>query len=80
MTKKLCKTPNFASAVGLSTFSTLFYFPNCFKLINSIPEYGFRSSQLTVDLLKVKSDRIAREFDDKSGATQAVELDISKAF
>ena len=66
--------------MGLSTFSTLFYFPNCLKLINLIPEYGFRSSRLTTDLLKVKSDRIAREFDDKSGATQAVELDISKAF
>ena len=41
--------------------------------------YGFRSSRSTVDLLTVVSDRIARAFN-KSGATQAVPLDISKAF
>ena len=41
--------------------------------------YGFRSSQSTADLLTVVSDRIARAFG-KSGATQAVALDISKAF
>ena len=41
--------------------------------------YGFRCSQLTVDLLTVVSDRIASAFD-RSGATQAVVLDISKAF
>ena len=34
-------------------------------------QYGFRSSQSTADLLVVVSDRIA---------TQAVALDISKAF
>ena len=42
-------------------------------------QYGFRSSQSTGDLLTVVSDRIARTFN-KSGATQAVALDISKAF
>ena len=42
-------------------------------------QYGFRSSRSTADLLKVVSDRIAREFN-RSGATQAVALDISKAF
>ena len=36
-------------------------------------KYGFRSSRSTADLLTVVSDRIA-------GATQAVALDISKAF
>ena len=41
--------------------------------------YGFRSSQSTADLLTVVSDRIARTFN-RSGATQAVPLDISKAF
>ena len=42
-------------------------------------EYGFRSSQSTADLLTVVSDRIARAFN-RSGATRAVALDISKAF
>ena len=42
-------------------------------------QHGFRSSQSTADLLTVVSDRIARAFN-RSGATQAVELDISKAF
>ena len=40
---------------------------------------GFRSSQSTADLLTVVSDRIARAFN-RSGATRAVALDISKAF
>ena len=42
-------------------------------------QYDFRSSRSTVDLLKVVSDRIARAFN-RSGATRAVALDISKAF
>ena len=42
-------------------------------------EYGFRSSRSTADLLTVVSDRIARAFN-RSGATRAVALDISKAF
>ena len=41
--------------------------------------YGFNSSRSTADLLTVVSDRIAWTFN-KSGATQAVALDISKAF
>ena len=40
---------------------------------------GFRSSRSTADLLTVVSGRIARAFK-RSGATQAVALDISKAF
>ena len=40
---------------------------------------GFRSSQSTADFLTVVSDRIARVFN-RSGATQALALDISKAF
>ena len=40
---------------------------------------GFRSSRSTADLLKVVSDRIARAFN-RSRATRAVALDISKAF
>ena len=42
-------------------------------------QYGFRSSRSTADLLTVVSDRIARAFN-RTGATQAVALDISKAF
>ena len=42
-------------------------------------QYGFRSSRSSTDLLTVVSDRIARAFN-RSGATRAVALDISKAF
>ena len=42
-------------------------------------QYGFRSSRSTADLLTVVSDRIARAFN-RSGTTQAVALDKSKAF
>ena len=42
-------------------------------------QYDFRSSQSSADLLTVVSDRIARAFN-RSGATRAVALDISKAF
>ena len=41
-------------------------------------QYGFMSSWSTVDFLAVVSDRIARAFN-RSGATRAVALDISKA-
>ena len=40
---------------------------------------GSRSSRSTADLLRVVSDRIARAFN-RSGATRAVALDISKTF
>ena len=42
-------------------------------------QYGFRSSRSTTDLLTVVFDRIGRAFN-RYGATQAVALDISKAF
>ena len=42
-------------------------------------QYGFSFFQSTVDLLAVVSDRIARAFN-RSVATRAVALDISKAF
>ena len=42
-------------------------------------QYGFRSSRSTADFLAVVSDRIDRTFD-RYRATQAVALDISKAF
>ena len=40
-------------------------------------QYGFRSSESTADLLTVVSDGIARAFK-RSGATQAIAVDISK--
>ena len=42
-------------------------------------QYGFRSSRLTADLLTVISDRIVRAFN-RSGATRAIAIDISKVF
>ena len=42
-------------------------------------QYGFRSSRSTANLLTVVSDRIARSFN-RSGATRAIALDISKTF
>ena len=42
-------------------------------------QYGFRSSRSTADILTVVSDRISRDFN-RSRATQAVTLHISKAF
>ena len=42
-------------------------------------QYGFRSSQSTIYLLTVVSNRIGRPFN-RSGATRAVALDISKTF
>ena len=42
-------------------------------------QYGFRSSRSTTDVPTVVSDRIARAFN-RSGATRAVPLDLSKAF
>ena len=42
-------------------------------------QYGFRSSQSTADLLTVVSDRTAKAFN-RSGATRAVALNISKTF
>ena len=42
-------------------------------------QYGFRSSRLTADLFRVVSDRITRAFN-RSWATRAVALDITKAF
>ena len=42
-------------------------------------QYGCKSSRSTADLCTVVSDRIARAFN-RSGATRAVALDISKAF
>ena len=42
-------------------------------------QYGFKSSRSTADLLTVVSDRTARAFN-KSGATRAVAVHISKAF
>ena len=49
------------------------------KCVFSDFQYGFRSWRSTVNLLTVVSDIIARAFN-RSGATWAVALDLSKAF
>ena len=49
-----------------------------YGLFSDFP-HGFRSPRSTADLLTVVPDRIARAFN-RSGATQAVAPDISKAF
>ena len=43
-------------------------------------QYSFRSSQSTADLLTIVSDRITTRAFNRSRATQAVVLDIFKAF
>ena len=48
-------------------------------ILISESQYGFRSSQLTADLLTVVSDRFARVFS-WSGATRDVTIDIFKTF
>ena len=42
-------------------------------------QYGFRSSGSTTDVQAVVFDRITRAFN-RSGATRAIAIDISKAF
>ena len=49
------------------------------NVVVSIFQHGFRSSRSTADLLIVVSDRITKAFN-RSGATRAVALHISKAF
>ena len=66
----------------LKTTALLVFFSlvsKVFKKLSSDFQCGFRSSQSTADLLAVVPDGIARAFK-RSGATQAVALDISKAF
>ena len=84
---------NVGKGLLLKTTTLLVFFSKVFeKLVNnrivdhlercglfSDFQYGFRFGQSTADLLTVVSDRIARAFI-ISGATQAVALDISKAF
>ena len=81
------------TAINYRTVSLLFVVSNVFeKLVNkrivdhlekcglfSDCQYSFRSSRPTEDLLTVAFDRIARAFN-RSLATQAVALDIFKAF
>ena len=82
-----CKAKNYHPVSLLSVVSKVFE-----KLVNnrtvdhlekfglfSDSQYGFRSSLSTADLVKVVSDKIARAFS-RSEATQAVALDITKAF
>ena len=54
-------------------------FPQPLSLQFGTWEYGYRSSQSTVDLVTVVSDRIARAFN-RYWATLTVTMDIFKAF
>ena len=77
---------NYYSVSLLSVVSKIFEKPVNNSIVNhqekcffSDFRYGCRSFWSTADLLTVVSDRIARAFN-KSGATRAVALDISKGF
>ena len=71
----------------LSVVSKVFEKPVCNRIVDHLEkcglfsdfQYDFRSSLSTADFLTFVSDRIARAFN-RSGATRAVALDISKAF
>ena len=75
-TAKNCRPVSFLSVVS-KVFEKLVNNRKC-GLVSDF-QYGFRSSRSTADLLTVVSDRIARAFN-RSGATRAMALDISKAF
>ena len=84
---KTSTAKNYCPVILLSVVSTVFeklvnnrtvdHLENC-GLFSDF-QHGFRSSQMTVDLLTVVPDRIARALI-RSGAAEAVALDISKAF
>ena len=71
----------------LSVFSKVFEKLVNNRLVNHLDksgvfsdfQYSFRSSRSTADLLTIASDGIARAFI-RSGATQAIAFDISRAF
>ena len=73
------KAKNYRPVCLLSVVSKVFE-----KLVNNrtvdhLEKWGLFSSRSTADLLAAVSDRIGRAFN-RSGPTQAVALDISKAF
>ena len=84
---KRCTGKNYCTVSLLSVISKVFEKLVYDRLVDHLEkcvlfsdfQYGFRSSQSTTDLLTVVSDRIAR-VSNRSGATRAVPLDISKAF
>ena len=75
-TAKNCRTVSLLSAVS-KVFEKLDHLEKCGRFSDF--QHVFESSSSTVDLLTVVSDRIVRAFN-RSGATRAVALDISKAF
>ena len=84
---EMCTAKNYHPVSLLSVASKVFEELVIIRIVDHLEkrscfsdfQYGFRSSSATADLLTVISDRIARAFN-KSGATQAAALDISKGF
>ena len=82
-----CTTKNYCLCSLLSVFSKVFQNPACDRFVDhwekcglfSDFQYDFRSSWSTADLLTVVSNRFDRAFN-RSGAIQAVALDIPEAF
>ena len=79
---------NCVPAAFLSTVSIVFKILVNSRIVDQSPRemwsffdlrYGFRSSRSTADFLTFVPNKIARAFN-RSGATRAVALDISKAF
>ena len=78
---------NYHTVSLLSVFSKVFEKLVNNRLVNHLDksgvfsdfQYSFRSSRSTADLLTIASDGIARAFI-RSGATQAIAFDISRAF
>ena len=78
---------NYHSVSLLSVVSKVFEKLVNNRIVDHVEKYGLfsdfqngcRPSRSTADLLTVVSDKIARDFN-RSGATRAVAIDISKAF
>ena len=86
-TGERCTTKKYRPIILFSVVSKIFEKPVNNRFVENLDkcelfpdfQYGFRSSWSTSDLLTVVSDRIAGTFNG-SGTTQAVALDIFKAF
>ena len=76
-TSKNCKEVKHIMIMIIATMYIFFTLCDIWLTVDF--QYGFKSCWSTAGLLTVASDRIAMAFN-RSGATRAVALDISKAF